>query len=606
MTPSRIFFVSLLTLISLIDHVVAETSRNVDSVHSPSDYVNELRIGIIDTFDPYFYLETFVPTIEYLSEQLPQYNLKIEEISHLKLTEDLEKKKPDFLLSSSGIYSDLLNSHGVQQIVTRRRTDSPNVSASVGSAIIVRNDRKDLKDIRDLKNKIVAAYHPDNFEAWTTAQNEIAKAGFDPEKFYKKIVFTHYLSPDISTLVAGGVVDAGILPSCRLEKLLELGLARKGEFRVLNPKNDGGCLHTTELFPDAVFSHFPSAGSQAVRDVAVALMGGQIKENKAFEWLPAANFLAVYDLQRNLKIGNFAHLRVQTLQGFIEKNMHWLIFAGVLILFALVHIVRVNMLVKKTTRNLLLAVHEKEMIERKIRENKEKLEKLEKGRALGHITAIFAHEVKQPVTALIYYASILSEVFQLQKSKDPVVQESVEQMSNLAKRISEIVEHVRSHVKTGTGVKVKCDLEQVLSSAVKSLKAGGEFREENFIQLEVQKGSYVLAEPLEIELAFLNLLKNSAAAVIGRSSPQIQVKVKLKEDHWIVTIADNGKNISPEMLKQFGKAMPGKSSTGGLGIGLSMVVEIIQSLGGNVSFHRREPYGLVVEVKIPKFDDLGR
>lgn len=141
----------------------------------------EITIGLIDTFDPDFYLETFVPTVEHLQKELPNYKLKIIEISPKNIIEETEKLKPQFLIASAGDFSTLMSLKGAQQIATVKRPQAINAEKAVFAAFVVKNDRKDLQTLRDLENKTAAAATETDFEGWLVPLGEIADAGFNPE-----------------------------------------------------------------------------------------------------------------------------------------------------------------------------------------------------------------------------------------------------------------------------------------------------------------------------------------------------------------------------------------------------------------------------------------
>ena len=62
----------------------------------------EIRIGLIDTFDQDFYLETFVPTIEHIQKTLKDYRITVVELQQNNLLANVVKERPDFLVSSAG------------------------------------------------------------------------------------------------------------------------------------------------------------------------------------------------------------------------------------------------------------------------------------------------------------------------------------------------------------------------------------------------------------------------------------------------------------------------------------------------------------------------
>lgn len=94
----------------------------------------EIRIGLIDTFDQDFYLETFVPTIEHIQKTLKDYKITVVELQQNNLLANVVKERPDFLVSSAGNFVTLISKLGAQQIATvsRNHAYSPQRSRLLG------------------------------------------------------------------------------------------------------------------------------------------------------------------------------------------------------------------------------------------------------------------------------------------------------------------------------------------------------------------------------------------------------------------------------------------------------------------------------------------
>lgn len=97
--------------------------------------------------------------------------------------------------------------------------------------------------------------------------------------------------------------------------------------------------------------------------------------------------------------------------------------------------------------------------------------------------------------------------------------------------------------------------------------------------------------------ALVNILDNSHIAVKGRSSPEIDLSVKMEEGRLLFIITDNGsgfaeKNPTPTSFS-------GVSSWGSTGIGLAFVDEVVKNHGGKTRISNRHPRGAVVAIALP-------
>ena len=82
----------------------------------PSDAVSKqhVKIGVVQLEDPFFYLDCFGPTMEYLRKKHPEIRFSTEEINLNISPEDLNKKPFDFLISPSGFFCGSYASNGTK------------------------------------------------------------------------------------------------------------------------------------------------------------------------------------------------------------------------------------------------------------------------------------------------------------------------------------------------------------------------------------------------------------------------------------------------------------------------------------------------------------
>ncbi len=556
-----------------------------------------ITIGLIDTFDPEFYLNTYVPTIEYLKKKLPHYHFDVREIDHRTISESIETIRPDFLVSSASQFVSLISTNGAQQIVTKKRAIADDVQHSVAATFIVRADRTDITSISDLKHRSIAATDERDFDGWLIALHAIASAGFDPDNFFSRTVFSRYQYPNVLSMVKTGQTDAGVLSTCQYEAFLNSGAIADNEIRVLNaPENPEFCIRSTNRFPDVVFSYLPGVNPMVVKNVSMALLSMPVAEND-FEWIPSSGFLDTFDLLKTLKIGPYTHLRETTIRDFISQHERDFYFLAALIVAVIIHIVRVNVLVRRRTIELEVAERERIRAQSAVLENRKKLALLEKNRAISQMSALFAHEVKQPITNMLYYASGIRMLIKQHNLNEPQVDLALTKLSSEARRTADIVEHVRDYARHKPKALKHCDLWKIVHQSVRSLHAEEHYGQS--IQLTGNFGAWIMADPFEIELVILNLIKNALSAVDQIPAPHIEIRLTSNGSQWILSVLDNGPAIADDIFEKLGKPQM-SAKHDGLGIGLSIAHDIIESHGGHLSFTRRQPTGIESSFNLPK------
>ncbi|MEW4922464.1 ATP-binding protein [Algibacter sp. 2305UL17-15] len=96
-----------------------------------------------------------------------------------------------------------------------------------------------------------------------------------------------------------------------------------------------------------------------------------------------------------------------------------------------------------------------------------------------------------------------------------------------------------------------------------------------------------------------NLVKNGIQAIPDEKTPQVLVNVGEDEDNVIITVADNGSGVSEEnKSKVFEPKFTTKTS--GMGLGLAMVKNIVETYKGSISFTTEAERGTVFKVEFPK------
>lgn len=175
-----------------------------------------------------------------------------------------------------------------------------------------------------------------------------------------------------------------------------------------------------------------------------------------------------------------------------------------------------------------------------------------------------------------------------------------EQMNSQAKRTSDIVEHVRSYAKHKANRSEVFNLVEVIRHAINSINK--EEIEGVQTTANLPQEAIAVGDSFEIELAVLNVLKNALKAAKNSLNPQTSVSVTAQKHMWKITITDNGPKISEEIFSALGRPTS-TSKKDGLGVGLSIVLSIIENNGGHLTFRRIEPNGIAVDLFVKKKEE---
>ena len=559
-----------------------------------------ITIGILDTIDPWFYVQTFGPTMEHLRKVIPQYEIKSVELSFEKLQKAIKAGELDFFIAPSGFFAYVAESAGARHIATRHPQGAKDPSKSVGSVFVVRANDSRFNNLSDLVKVSVAATDSNSFDGWIIALGELLLQNLDPKKMFSGITYTGYGIPDVASMVLNKQVDVGILKTCDLEQFERDGTIAKGALRVLNPKNDSSisCRVSTDLYPDVVFASLPKADSNLVKTVSVGLLTME-QTRGGDSWGFASDFTPVSSLYRSLEIGPYEYLKETGFTGFAKRYRHYLYGLAALLILILLYTASVRRIVSLRTRDLTIALKEKDKAEKEARESRENLFQLEKAGVVSELSAMFAHEAHQPIASLINYADGL-KLYLKGKSEDPLVQEALSEISTQADRLSKIIQRVRTYAKRQHHEVKKENLSEIIDRAL------GSFRRSSIstgvdVEVKAPVTANLLADALELELLIVNLLKNAAAACRDSQDKIINVQLSEATNEWMLSVSDHGQVISDKLLSQL--SHPTKSLSDGLGLGLSICRLIAESHGGKLTFKPNTPKGLVVTLHLPKVNE---
>lgn len=554
---------------------------------------DEAVIGVIDVNEPGYRSEFVSPTLIYLSKSLPEYRLRTVEIPAYRAAETIRQTSPDFVIGPSDIFLTLINSSGAQTLVSRKTPYAINAGYSVGSALIVREDRKELKDLADLKGKSVAASLPDSLGGWLALMGEVKRSGYRPEAFFGSTRFLTFQFPDVMQSVLEGQTDAGVLSACQLEAAEKAGLIDPGKLRVIHKKEDRGelrCQRSTALYPDQQFGVISYTRPELVRRVAAALLA--MPPQPSFSWQVTGQFNAVNDLFKTLEIGPYEP-RPWTLADFCREYL-WEIGA-VLALIAglLLNEVRLRRLVVKRTAALSESLEENKRLSEVERRSRERLSVLERNSMVSHMSSMIAHELKQPLAAIINYCEVARLRLEDMDPAEPRLEQVNSLIAREANRITAIVDRVRSYAKKKNAPHAPCDLYDVMSRALANFRQHQVYRDAApEVAASAERAECIVSgDSLELEILVLNLLKNAARAVKGVKKPRIWVKLEPEGPYCRLSVRDNGPRLTDEEFRRLHEASD-STNPDGLGLGLSIVRGIADSNGARLQVTRLDPCGV--------------
>ena len=229
-----------------------------------------------------------------------------------------------------------------------------------------------------------------------------------------------------------------------------------------------------------------------------------------------------------------------------------------------------------------------------LRRTQEQLLQSEKMSAVGQMIAGVAHELNNPLTAILGYSQLLES-----EGLNPRAQEYIAKLFKQAQRTHRIVQSLLSFARQRKPQREEVDLRKVLDETLAlrdyDLKI-------NNIAVEREAPEdipLVVADPHQLEQVFLNVLNNAVDAMLGTGKAG-KLRIRMHQEHGQVCVefTDDGPGIK-EPKRIFDPFYTTKAAGKGTGLGLSICYGLVKEHGGDITARNASEGGAVIEVKLP-------
>jgi two-component system NtrC family sensor kinase len=229
-----------------------------------------------------------------------------------------------------------------------------------------------------------------------------------------------------------------------------------------------------------------------------------------------------------------------------------------------------------------------------LRRTQEQLLQSEKMSAVGQLISGVAHELNNPLTAILGYAQLLES--------EPLGTQAADYVAKLfrqAQRTHRVVQNLLSFARQRKPQRYRVDVRKVLEETLVlreyDLKVNG-------IQLTREIDAElpgVVADPHQLEQVFLNIINNALDAMLERGKGgSLRVRMYAHSDKLHIEFQDSGPGIK-EPNRIFDPFYTTKSVGKGTGLGLSICYGIIKEHGGDISAHNQPDGGASIEIRLP-------
>ncbi|HYM77312.1 MAG TPA: ATP-binding protein [Candidatus Dormibacteraeota bacterium] len=229
-----------------------------------------------------------------------------------------------------------------------------------------------------------------------------------------------------------------------------------------------------------------------------------------------------------------------------------------------------------------------------LRKTQEQLLQSEKMSAVGQLIAGVAHELNNPLTAILGYAQLLET-----EGLNPRAQDFVGKLFKQAQRTHRVVQNLLSFARQRKPQRDEVDLRKVLEETL-ALR-DYDLKINNIkVERDIPSGpAIVVADPHQIEQVFLNIINNAVDAILetGRTG-SLRIQISSQGGNVCTQFTDDGAGIK-DPKRIFDPFYTTKSVGKGTGLGLSICYGIVKEHGGDITANNSADGGAVIEVKLP-------
>lgn len=558
------------------------------SAYAQASQLNNLlppvRLAVVNSFGSNLSVRYFNGTVNAIAKAVAPRRLVVQFYDQEVFLEAAQNKEFDLAIASSGLTALMTDASGAAALLTIINSRTPVSSLFEATEMT-----------SDLKGKTVAVSSTKAFAGFLAVMGEIQAEGLNPNRLFKSVTATHKPMTELVKQVVNKEVDVAFIASCLLENMEADGVIPKGCLKVINEKKDENfyCKHSTRLYPGWILSAQPTLDSKTLRNIMEALLQLPPGKEEGSYWTVATDYDQMNLLFQRMEV---RYLEDRTI-GWMLNYYRWYFIVGCgALLLIILNWAYLAFAVRRKTEQLRKKVEENREYERENRKITERIEALEKAKSIGIISAMVAHELKQPLGAINNYSeAILRQLKRGKKPAEEILTEALSEIKSESQRASEIVEFVRNIGRKEPRQRKRFNLESAVDT-IELMKRLGRLNSK--CTLTGAENLFVYADPLNVDLVLMNLLKNAEEAVRNQQNAEIKVEIKNAGADALVIIEDNGPDMTDDQfasLRNLGQS----SKKDGLGLGLAIVRELLEANGGSLKLVRIPSGGLRCIASLP-------
>lgn len=220
---------------------------------------------------------------------------------------------------------------------------------------------------------------------------------------------------------------------------------------------------------------------------------------------------------------------------------------------------------------------------------------------LGELTASIAHEVNQPLAAIVANGHASLRWLEASPPDEPEAKAAVARIIRDANRAGDVITRIRGFVQRHETRYTVLDINDAIRDVLELVRSEAQARRIEIVHMETAPMPEVMADRIQLQQVILNLVMNGLEAMTrdgGGHQGTLQITTHLEAMGVQVDVIDSGTGIAPAIKDKLLDAFQ-TTKADGMGMGLAISRSIVESHGGNLWYTPNPGPGVTFSFSLP-------
>lgn len=568
-----------------------------EALHSQSVQVQSqsIQVGVLATRGHAHAIETWQPTLDWLSQELPQYKFELQPLDLIQIRQGVADNSLSFVITNPGQAVILGREYPLSWIATLKGDWPQGTTEALGSSLVVPYD-SDIQSVEDLKGKKAVAVSPNAFGGFLILKRKLANLNAKPESLFSEIQYLGFPLDELLLSLTHQEADVAIAPACLLEEMQSEGSILKDTFRVIDNQAPTGfpCAVSTQLYPNWSFARTSLVPDELATQIAKALLempsdSPAAKASKSLGWASPISPYMIDRMYQELAIHPLQRPWWQQGLIWVKEHQAWGWAAFVLFLSINLYHLLLEWKFSRSKRELTKA-------HQALNQKTQMLEHAQRITLVGELGSSLAHEINQPLAAIRNYSQAAK--IKLDKGASAAqIQNIIDKIDSQVSRVDNIVSRLRTLIKKRPVDMQEADIIEIFNETYALLAYQFEKHQIPVRSQIIGKPYLLTLDKVGITQVLINILNNALDACImcddSHISHQINLSFDFSTPQLVVKVQDTGVGLPKD--SQATQAFY-TTKEKGLGMGLSICQDILEKHHAKLNLAPATPRGCCVSI----------